>query len=439
LSDPASPGEDRAERGASAEQRLAEVVAAYRALQAENESYRERVSRNAERRFAQRHERLLLKFIDILDNLDRALDASELTHTGGSMIEGLILVRTQLLQTLQEEGLERIPVVGIPYDPEVAEAVGTQPVDDPDHHHVVMKDIRRGYRLNGKLARAAQVIVGEYAGELPEPEPVEPPPEDSGRVEVVSDGGENTGQIAALAAQAAAAIEAGHGGRHDTDGTATSGDEVLHGTDGEVLHEEDDDGLIGEVDLEAAAREAAAMAGDEEEANVPAFETDAVTPEDPAVDAEIGGDDLEADIDLEAAAREAAAMAEGEETGDAYLDDSETPLEDEDAAVEQGTGDVLGDEDSLEQAAREAAALVGEDEPSFEPADEQEATEPGRELELEAEPESDPELEPAPEPLEAAGAEPPTQESDAERKPKLPPLHPLDDVDPSAFDDDANG
>ena len=69
------------------------------------------------------------------------------------MIEGIILVRTQLLSVLQEEGLERIPVLGLPYDPSVAEAVETRPVAEPEHHHVVVKELLRGYRLNGRVAR----------------------------------------------------------------------------------------------------------------------------------------------------------------------------------------------------------------------------------------------------------------------------------------------
>jgi molecular chaperone GrpE len=151
-------------RARLAEDRLAEVLAAYRKLKSENDGYRDRITRNLERRFDQRRERLLLRFIEILDNLDRALEAAELTYAGNPLIDGLILVRTQLLQTLQEEGLERIPVVGLPYDPAVSEAVETRPVSDPDQHHVVLRDLQRGYRLNGKVARASKVAVGEYSG-----------------------------------------------------------------------------------------------------------------------------------------------------------------------------------------------------------------------------------------------------------------------------------
>jgi molecular chaperone GrpE len=156
-------------RARLAEDRLAEVLGAYRQLKSENEDYRDRATRNIERRYEQRRERLLLKFIDILDNLDRALDAAEKSYAGNPLIEGLILVRTQLLQTLQEEGLERIPALGLAFDPAVSESVGSQPVDDPDHHHVVVRELLRGYRLNGRIARPSRVYIGEYTGAAEEP------------------------------------------------------------------------------------------------------------------------------------------------------------------------------------------------------------------------------------------------------------------------------
>lgn len=150
-------------RAQLAEDRLTEVLSAYRQLKTDNEGFRDRITRNLERRFDQRRERLLLKFIEILDNLDRALEATEQTYTGTPMIEGIILVRTQLLSVLQEEGLERIPVLGLPYDPSVAEAVETRPVEEPEHDHVVVKELMRGYRLHGRVARASRVAVGQYA------------------------------------------------------------------------------------------------------------------------------------------------------------------------------------------------------------------------------------------------------------------------------------
>jgi molecular chaperone GrpE len=147
-------------RARLAEDRLTEVLAAYRQVKTENEGFRDRVTRDVERQFDRRHEKLLLKFIDILDNLDRALEAAEQTYAGNPLVDGLILVRTQLLQTLRQEGLERIPVLGLPFDPAFSDAVFTQPVDDPEQDHVVVREILRGYRLHGRVARASRVVVG---------------------------------------------------------------------------------------------------------------------------------------------------------------------------------------------------------------------------------------------------------------------------------------
>jgi molecular chaperone GrpE len=152
-------------RARLAEDRLTEVLTAYRHARTENEGFRERVSRDVERQFDRRREKLLLRFIDILDNFDRALEAAEQTYAGNPLVEGLILVRTQLLQALQQEGLERVPVLGLPFDPAVSEAVGTCPVSDPEHEHVIVKELLRGYRLNGRVARPSRVLVGAFASE----------------------------------------------------------------------------------------------------------------------------------------------------------------------------------------------------------------------------------------------------------------------------------
>ena len=166
-------------RALGAENRLAEVTSAYRQLKADNEGYRDRTTRNLERRYEHRRETLLLKFIDILDNLDRALEAAQTAYVEASLLEGLILVRTQLLQTLQEEGLERLPVLGLPFDPHVSEAVGTQPVEDPDQNNVVVKELLRGYRLNGRVVRASRVVMAQYqpaSGSVVDESAVDPGP-----------------------------------------------------------------------------------------------------------------------------------------------------------------------------------------------------------------------------------------------------------------------
>jgi molecular chaperone GrpE len=160
------------QRARLAEDRLAEVLDGYRKLKTETEEHKIRIGRNLERRFEQRHEKLLLKFIEILDNLDRGLDAAEKTFAGEALIQGLILVRTQLLQTLKEEGLERIPVLGLPYDPHVSEGMSHEPVTDKEKDGIVLREMLRGYRLNGRVVRASQVVIGSFVASG-ETEPLE--------------------------------------------------------------------------------------------------------------------------------------------------------------------------------------------------------------------------------------------------------------------------
>ena len=165
----ADPDAQLRQRAKLAEDRLGEVLTAYRQAKIDNEGFRDRVTRDVQRQSERHSQKLVLRFIEVLDNLDRALESAEQAYAGNPLIEGLILVRSQLLQILQKEGLERMPVLGLPFDPASAEAVGIQPVTDPDHDHVVVKELLRGYRLHGRLARASRVLVGVYHEPAPAP------------------------------------------------------------------------------------------------------------------------------------------------------------------------------------------------------------------------------------------------------------------------------
>lgn len=139
-----------------------------------SDAVRRSVTARLERRHRQSRERFLLKFMEIFDNLDRALAAAEHAQVTPALVEGIILVRSQLLAALREEGLERIPVLSRPFDPEVAEAIEVEPVAEPERDQLVLADLQRGYRLNGALVRPARVRVGAYRP----PAPAEPVFED---------------------------------------------------------------------------------------------------------------------------------------------------------------------------------------------------------------------------------------------------------------------
>jgi molecular chaperone GrpE len=68
----------------------------------------------------------------------------------------MLNTREQLLSSLKNEGLDVIATIDQPFDPEVHEPVGA-PTGDGEL--VVSEELRRGYRLNGKVLRAALVVL----------------------------------------------------------------------------------------------------------------------------------------------------------------------------------------------------------------------------------------------------------------------------------------
>ena len=139
------------------------MTAAVAALKAENEAFRERLEGHLSQRFDQRRERLLLASMGTLEALDRAIDAARASDAAEALISGVMLVRTQLFRILQEEGLERVSVLGLPYDPRSSEVVQRRPVTDPDHDGVVIEELQGGHQLRGHIIRRAKVVVGELA------------------------------------------------------------------------------------------------------------------------------------------------------------------------------------------------------------------------------------------------------------------------------------
>jgi len=126
----------------------------------ELEAAKARVMRDAERSAQELRERLISELLPVLDNLDRTIYAAAESGEARSVVEGVELVRSQFAGVLSRLGLERIDAHRRPFDPNLHEAIGTVPVSHPSAHNVVIDQIEPGYRIEGRLLRAAKVVVG---------------------------------------------------------------------------------------------------------------------------------------------------------------------------------------------------------------------------------------------------------------------------------------
>ena len=127
--------------------------------QAEFENYRRRIDREKSETYGRARAEVLLEFLPVIDNFERALASLE-TSTGDaeSLRHGVELIHKQFKDALTKFGLEPVESVGQAFDPHVHEAVTIEPTDK-HKENTVIEEFQRGYKLGEKLLRPAKVKV----------------------------------------------------------------------------------------------------------------------------------------------------------------------------------------------------------------------------------------------------------------------------------------
>lgn len=127
-----------------------------RRVAADFENFRKRVTREQQLLVDRASERVLKAVLPVLDSFDAALSIEAGTETEEKLLGGMRGTHAQLLDILTKEGLEVIFAAGEPFDPELHEAVMSSGDGD---RLVVSQELRRGYRLHGRVIRATLVAL----------------------------------------------------------------------------------------------------------------------------------------------------------------------------------------------------------------------------------------------------------------------------------------
>lgn len=125
-----------------------------RRVAADFDNYRKRSIKESSEMLNRATEKVVRGLMPVLDSFDAALTTQPETDTERSLYSGMLNTREQLLDSLREAGLEVIPTVGESFDPEIHEPAGAP---EGNGNLVVADELRRGYRLNGRVLRAALV------------------------------------------------------------------------------------------------------------------------------------------------------------------------------------------------------------------------------------------------------------------------------------------
>ncbi len=123
---------------------------------ADFDNFRKRAIREQSTTLDRAAERVVRELLPVLDSFDGALAVEPVTDGERRLLAGMIGTREQMLKALEQEGLEVIPTIGEPFDPAIHEPVGAPDGGGP---FIVSQELRRGYRLGGKVLRAALVAL----------------------------------------------------------------------------------------------------------------------------------------------------------------------------------------------------------------------------------------------------------------------------------------
>lgn len=121
-------------------------------------NYRTRVERDRDRDRRLAAEQAVSELLPVLENLERICDSTDIDS---QLYKGISMVVSQFASVLCGLGLEQIHCDG-EFDPNIHEAVAVEPVDDEAKDGFILGTLRKGYKLAGRVVRAAQVRVGKY-------------------------------------------------------------------------------------------------------------------------------------------------------------------------------------------------------------------------------------------------------------------------------------
>lgn len=153
--------EDLEKQLAEKDKQIAEYLAKYRGAAAEFEESRLRLRKEISKDVERSRREILADLLEVVDNLDRAIDSAKSGGSQDALMQGVEMVRRQFLAKLESFGVSRIEADQQPFDPMLHEAISSVPAASPEQDGVVVGTARTGYRIGEDVLRPAAVAVAK--------------------------------------------------------------------------------------------------------------------------------------------------------------------------------------------------------------------------------------------------------------------------------------
>ncbi len=133
----------------------------YLFLMADFDNYRKRMVKEKGDLIKNAAERVLKELLPIVDDFERALDATKGDADGQQVREGMELIYNKLVKFLENNGVKAIDSTGKDFDDNFHDAITTIAVPDESMKNKVVDTTTKGYMINDKVLRHAKVVVGK--------------------------------------------------------------------------------------------------------------------------------------------------------------------------------------------------------------------------------------------------------------------------------------
>lgn len=127
-------------------------------LAAELENLKKRQERERSELVLFANESLIKELLPVIDNLERAIEHGQQQETAAALLEGVEMVLRSFLQVLSKFGVTQIKALGDKFDPVYHNAV-MQEENSEVEDQTIIKELQKGYLLQGRLLRPAMVVV----------------------------------------------------------------------------------------------------------------------------------------------------------------------------------------------------------------------------------------------------------------------------------------
>ena len=127
---------------------------------AEFDNYRKRTIKEKTDLILNGGEKTITTILPVIDDLERALKNMQQAEDVSAVLEGVELIYKKFMHILEGQGVSVIETKEADFDVDVHEAVAQLPAPSPELKGKVMDCTLTGYKLNDKVIRHAQVVVG---------------------------------------------------------------------------------------------------------------------------------------------------------------------------------------------------------------------------------------------------------------------------------------